>query len=153
MLPLWMMKIILIVSKYKWCAHVRPNGVYVKRGKSKDNEFTYLHTMLEKPEKGKTVDHKDRNPLNNRRYNLRVCTQQQNSYNRVRPKCNRYRGITWHKKLNKWQAQLMISGVQLFLGTFKNDEDAAKAYDRAALINQGEFAVINFPIDHYIWNF
>jgi hypothetical protein len=54
-----------------------------------------------------------------------------------------YRGVTWFQ--NKWRASIKINSRRIFLGYFISKEDAARAYDRAALEYFGEFAVLNLP--------
>ena len=94
--------------------------------------------------KGKEVDHKNGNTLDNRHSNLRVCTHQENCRNR-RPNKNcvsSYKGVSWFK--GKWTAIINCNGKHRYLGRFKNEIDAAKAYDKAAKKAFGEFACLNF---------
>jgi hypothetical protein len=51
-----------------------------------------------------------------------------------------YRGIYWDKQNKKWRARIKIAGCSRFLGHFKNEEDAAHAYDRAVLAKDGRHA-------------
>ena len=55
-----------------------------------------------------------------------------------------YRGVSLRKKSGKWQAGIRFNGINKFLGSFDNEEDAARAYNEAAKIYHGEFAVLNF---------
>jgi len=98
---------------------------------------------------GVLVDHKDRNPLNNQRSNLRYCSTSQNAMNqrRVGPqKSSRYKGVAWITDHHKWRAQIMLNGRHRFLGYFTCEEDAAYAYDEAARALYHEFAYVNFPL-------
>ena len=99
------------------------------------------------------VDHKDRDGLNNQRENLRACTQSQNAQNRQRTrshKSSRYHGVSWvGARVNKWIVQIQVEGAKHRLGYFPDEADAAKAYDKAALLHFGDFAATNFPREEY----
>ena len=92
-------------------------------------------------------DHIDRDGLNNRRSNLRPDPNGHNQANRGRQKNNTsgYKGVSWKNGKGKWVAQIQVDGKRRHLGYFEDPIEAAKAYDRAALQHQGEFAVLNFP--------
>jgi hypothetical protein len=60
-------------------------------------------------------------------------------------KSSKYRGVSWFKSRNKWQAQIQFDGKQHNLGHFEAEEEAARAYDRAARAHQGEKARPHFP--------
>lgn len=97
---------------------------------------------------GTEVDHLDRDALNNRRYNLRTCTTSQNQANRGAPVNNTsgFKGVTWNKSSQKWQAQIETMDRKLYLGVFASKETAARAYDVKATELFGEFAYINFEV-------
>lgn len=91
------------------------------------------------------VDHRDRDPLNNRLDNLRLSDAPRNAANsKARPnkKHSKYRGVTRHA--GKWIAQARVNGKNKKLGRFTDEEDAARAYDKAALAAYGEHAHLNF---------
>lgn len=92
-------------------------------------------------------DHKDGNSLNNQRSNLRIVTNQQNSFNmKSRIGCvSKYKGVVWDKTHNKWQVRISVSGKRKHIGLFIDEVEAAKAYDTAAKKYFGEFAKLNFP--------
>jgi hypothetical protein len=60
-------------------------------------------------------------------------------------KSSKYRGVFWHKSSNKWRAQINYDSKQHALGYFEEEEEAARAYDRAARAQKGEKAQLNFP--------
>lgn len=93
-------------------------------------------------------DHKDRNPFNNRKENLRPCSIQQNNCNKVKYKKNassKYKGVHLLKKNNKWSVNIQVNGRNIHIGSFHSEDNAGIAYDRAAIKYFGEFAVLNFP--------
>jgi len=91
------------------------------------------------------VDHKDTNKLNNSFLNLRLATQSQNMSNRGKQVVNTsgYKGVRFHKPTGKWQAYIKVNYKQKHLGLFEFIEDAAFAYNQAALKFHGEFAYLN----------
>ena len=106
-----------------------------------------LHRYLLGLKKGDSieVDHIDGNKLNNIRYNLRECTGKQNKCNKLKLITNTsgYKGVYWHKGAQKWCAQIATNGIHVYLGLYSNLNDAAFAYDNAALKYHGKFANLN----------
>jgi hypothetical protein len=92
------------------------------------------------------VDHKNMDGLDNRKVNLRPATGSQNCANQGNRKNNTsgYKGVTWSKSHKKWQAQIRHKYSRIFLGHYSDIEEAARAYDAAAIRLFGEFAKINF---------
>ena len=93
----------------------------------------------------KIVDHRDRNPLNNIRLNLRSCDIAESNRNRSGQigSSSRFKGV--YKVNNKYRAQIKVNGKIIYLGYFNSEVEAAHAYDEAAKLHFGEFAVLNFP--------
>jgi hypothetical protein len=91
------------------------------------------------------VDHIDGNGLNNQKNNLRLCTHQQNQFNQRLSKANSsgYKGVYWCSHRKRWIAQISINKKPKNLGGFLNKEEAAKAYNEAAILYYGEFAKLN----------
>lgn len=91
------------------------------------------------------IDHIDGNPLNNKKSNLRVCTNAENTRNCGKRVNNTsgYKGVSWHKYVKKFFAQIGSNGQKIHLGYFDGVEDAARAYNAAALKHFGEFARLN----------
>jgi hypothetical protein len=91
------------------------------------------------------TDHIDHDGLNNQRSNLRPATTAQNNHNQ-RPQRNtssRFKGVTWHKRIGKWQAAIKVADKNRHLGVFPDEEDAARAYNAAAVEAYGEYAYLN----------
>ena len=119
---------------------------------------SFLHREIVKPRKGKLVDHRDNDPFNNLRSNLRPATRSQNTINRPKkPNTSSiYIGNYWNKERKMWRAGIryMRKGRSIIkhLGYFDNEIDAARAYDRAAIKYHKEFARLNFSREEYVKN-
>lgn len=139
------------LSKYKWYAsEMKKRNWYAGRNRKKHegkDGLILMHRFIMKAKKGTQVDHIDGNGLNNQRSNIRICTNSQNQANKKMPRTNKsgYKGVSWFKRDKKWRAKMIFNGKDIHIGLFKKIEDAAKAYDLAAVKFQGEFAKINFP--------
>ena len=97
--------------------------------------------------KDETVDHIDGNGLNNDLSNLRICTHLENMRNRVKkktPSSSKYKGVTFNKRKNKWQAKTTINYKTIHLGYYSDEVEAAKAYDNFTKEKFGNFAKPNF---------
>ena len=104
-----------------------------------------MHRSVLNPGLGKQVDHINRNKLDNRFANLRICSPSQNNWNcGVKRKNNTsgFKGVSKYKK--KWVATIQANREHIHIGYFKNKVKAAKAYNQAALKYHGEFAGLNF---------
>lgn len=92
------------------------------------------------------VDHVDRNPLNNLRSNLRICSNSQNQANRLKKfarKAGRFKGVYWRPKKNAWVSEITHNKNRHYLGIFQSEIEAAKAYNQKAIELFGEFALLN----------
>lgn len=91
---------------------------------------------------GCDIDHINGDRSDNRIDNLRLATRGQNLCNgRARGKASRFKGVSYHAQRGRWRAFVNAR----HLGLFDNEEDAARAADRGALEQYGEFARLNFP--------
>lgn len=104
------------------------------------------HLAVKKPSVG-AVAHEFDTCKNCQRWNLRTCSNQKNQCNRRKHRgSSQFKGVCWHKRDGKFQAEIKLDGRSKFLGMFTDELDAALAYDSAAREHFGEFACCNFPL-------
>jgi hypothetical protein len=123
------------LALYKWWLN--------SSGYPRTEDGVLMHVYLV----GIGYDHKDRNPLNNCRSNLRKATASQQQWNQNKTTSStssQYKGVTWYARTRRWKAQIACRGMRYHLGYFVEEEDAAKAYDTKAVELFGEYAKTNF---------
>lgn len=138
------------LSWYKW--HFSDG--YAKRTMYRDGkkcQWRMQWSVVGKPTSGLVADHVNRNRLDNRIENLRICTRLENSKNRGVDNRNSsgYKGV--YKQVNMirgkryeyWRVQISSDGKVTTKGSFKTAREAAKAYNKLARRLHGEFASIN----------
>ena len=143
-----------LISSFKWriekvnktygeiyyACRTTPKLANNKRG------FEYMHWLITgKPKKGFETDHIDGDGLNNCKSNLRIVTTSQNSMNakKAANKSSVYKGVSFHKRENKWIAYIRISKKLKTLGYFDSEVNAAIEYNKYAKEFFGEFARLN----------
>lgn len=121
------------------------------RGRARSNhkindkwKLIFLHRFIMDFPKDKQIDHKNGDPLDNRRSNLRLCTPAQNQINSPPKSGRRFKGIRPNGE--KWEARIKVSQKDIYLGMFIKEIDAARAYNEAAKKYFKEFAWLN-PVD------
>lgn len=127
------------VLPYKWSvSNCRGTSQYCK-----DNTVGQLQGFILGLLKGdgKYVDHINRNPLDNRKCNLRLCTNQENIRNCKIPKNNKsgHKGVYWSEERQKWVAQVSINRKTICLGRFISFEEAVEKRKEAVKEHYGEF--------------
>ena len=108
----------------------------------------YLHRLLTDAPIDKVVDHINGDGRDNRRHNLRICSNTENQRNRnglSTASKSGFTGVCFPSKGSKWQASIGAHGRNIYLGAFYCPIEAAIARDVAALELHGEFASLNFP--------
>ena len=131
------------VAQYRWSY----SHGYAIRKIAGTNKLISMHRYLLKAPTGMLCDHKNRNKLDNRRANLRLCTKAQNQQNQpVRSDSTTgVKGVTIfkHGGNKPYKAYIGINGGVNSLGYYKTVEEAAAAYNKAAIKHYGKFASIN----------
>lgn len=167
------------VSGYRWrlCLNVRsethfyvqahiphPDGGWSEhrqQPRRRRRTALMLHRLIMDAPKDKQVDHIEHDTLDNRKCKLRLCSNQENAFNRGRPKNNQsgFKGVTYRKqpknminereKQKPWEAQLQLNGKKIYIGYYKTKEEAAAAYDKKCVEVWGKPVCpeisLNFP--------
>jgi len=138
------------LNQWKWHA-VRRNDsrqgkehYYAARhlSRAEGHKTVLMHRVIVNAPRGREVDHRDSDGLNNRQSNLRLATSSQNKCNSHTRKDNEsgLKGVRLHKKSGTWTARICLHGKRLSLGYFHDKLSAAKAYEEAAKRLHGEFS-------------
>lgn len=138
-----------LVSGYKWTVH----GGYActTRSKKTGRKAIRMHRLiLGLTDPSIIVDHINRDKLDNRRCNLRTCTELENAWNKGKRMMgkhgalkSRFIGVGWLNKNKKWIVNIINNGKHKGLGTYNSEETAAFVYNNYAKKYRGEFAVLN----------
>jgi len=143
------------LMQWKWCASKRSDGVrkYVatrlENTGGKWKTILMHRVVLERMGFDLTGLHSDHikpmQTLNNTRDNLRVADRYQSGANKDKLKNNTsgYIGVSWYKRGGKWVGKIRVKRRLIHLGYFTCKHEAARAYNQAAILYHGEFAVLN----------
>ena len=127
-----------MASSHRW--HIT-SGEYVRSSRRVNGKvtFIFLHRTVCNAEPRQIVDHINRIKTDNRRENLRIVTARESAINKStnKNKLSKFKGVTKHR--SGWQ--VYVDGK--YVGVFKNEIDAAHAYDNTAIILHKNFAVTN----------
>lgn len=131
------------INKLKWYY----SSYGYATSKSSNYKTIFMHREILKVSKGMVIDHVNRNKLDNRRENLRICNNSQNNANKSKQKgefSSLYKGTYWDKFNKLWSCQITINNKIIRIGRFEQERHAAMAYDIWAKELHGKFAVLNF---------
>lgn len=111
-------------GRFRWFLHHRG---YVFRNVAR-GRVEWLHRRLTGVQRREQeVDHRNGDPLDNRRGNLRVTTRAGNAQNVAAKGRSRFRGVAFHRQSGRWRARCQIAGRMHYLGYFATEEDAGAA--------------------------
>lgn len=137
-----------LLAQYDVIALKRANGSFAPfaRTKAKPRRATALARILCSPTAAEVVDHVNGDPWDNRRSNLRVCTQAENVRNARISNGHSvgFKGV--YRNGSRFAARISANGAPLNLGTFDTPEEASRAYDNAAREIFGEYCAVNLPV-------
>lgn len=137
-----------VVAMFTWC---RNSGGYAVTNTYPGGvqRQVLMHRMILNAGANEVVDHINHDKLDNRRSNIRLCLHRQNQRNQLpqQSTASKFKGVTYDKldwcKLKPWMAQIKRDGKRKTIGHFATEFEAAKAYDTAAAILFGDFALLN----------
>jgi len=125
------------ISKIKWSVQKKDKCVHVR-----NRTLGLLHrVILDVVDRSLVVDHINGNGLDNRRENLRVCTQKENCRNRRKHKVgtSKYKGVSMRTN-GMYRSRIRKDGKLYHLGDFSTEQEAAEAYNEMADYLFGEFS-------------
>ena len=141
-----------LVENKRWFALKAKVGFYAARNiRREDGKWTLelMHRVIAGANSSEMVDHKNHDPLDNRLDNLRLCTHSQNMRNlrKQKNRSSKFKGVTAKKTTS--HAAIYKDGRTIHLGSYPNEQLAARAYDRAAGELYGEWALTNSDMNLY----
>ena len=136
---------------YKWHASKNASTYYAKRNlypkkKSMPGSVS-MHRQIMNAPAGLFIDHINYNGLDNRKANLRFASRTQNNRHTRRtlnPGKSKFKGVSWYNREKRWVVRITANGRTRYVGYFKDEIEAAKAYDHATKKYHREFAALNF---------
>lgn len=127
--------------RYKWrCSDHEGRWNYARTGRG-----VLMHRLMIGAKPGEIVDHINGDTLDNRKANLRKCSNADNIANSRKYRgggTSSFKGV-YRSGPMRWRAQICVSGKKVNLGAFSSEKEAAEAYDRAASASFGQFARLN----------
>ena len=138
------------LSRHNWYINNKGYAYTFVLDENGKRKGVLMHRMIMQAPEGMDIHHINHNPLDNRRKNLIICTHQENLQSLQKPQkkkapcSSKYKGVYRHKN-GKFKVTIRHQGKQYHIGYFDDEIDAAKAYDAAAKVMHGKFAVLNFP--------
>lgn len=143
------------LNKYKWYALKIPHGYYAVRnitsGVGQQKKLKMHRVVMSVTDPCIKVDHMYGDTLDNRKSQLRICSDSENKRNQVKSRVevltSKHKGLSYRKAKDKYDVRITIDRRVIHLGSFKDETDAAKAYNDGAIKYHGEFARLNIIED------
>jgi hypothetical protein len=110
--------------------------------RKRNNKEQKLHRLIIECPDDMVVDHINGDKLDNRRSNLRICQQIENTRNRKTNYDKKTKGVGFQKRSGTYRARIRVNYKHIYLGDFKTEQEALDAYAKAAIYYHGEFANI-----------
>ena len=140
-----------LLARYRWHAVRSRNTFYAarfgKREKGRRRKYYQMHREVMNIPNRMMCDHINGNGLDNRKANLRPATRAQNGWNRGKSRVesrSKYKGPAWDKADKRWEVRISVNSRRIYVGRFKDEMKAVRAYDAAAIKYHGRFANVNF---------
>ncbi len=136
------------LNRFKWCAaSIRSGKYYIAERRISKTKCVLMHRVIMECPDSMCVDHINHDTLDNRKENLRVCTNWENKMNQKLQENNTsgYKNVSLFKRGPKWRARIKYKSKELHIGCFKSKIEAALAHDEYASKLYGNFALLNFP--------
>lgn len=139
-----------LLNQWKWrknsCGYASRMGDRKHKGGKVIRTIQFMHRLIMGNPLGAQIDHINGQKLDNRRSNLRFADQHINNGNRMISRTNTsgFKGVHLDRASGKWQAQIKHGHKCKYLGKYANKEDAARAYDKAAIEYFGPLTWTNF---------
>lgn len=136
------------LCRFVWSKH---SAGYVVRSEGSSRKSTFkqylLHRELLAAPESSYVDHINGDKMDNRKVNLRLCTNKDNTRNSSPHKDSSsvYKGVSWYSPTSNWTSRISADGFLYHLGRYPTELEAATAYDKKAKELFGEYAWLNFP--------
>jgi len=150
----------IFLSNHKWQYLSCRTGYAVAHEPRSNNKIIYMHRIILRAQKNQQVDHINHNTLDNRKGNLRLATAETNRWNtkimNVKNRRFPYKGVRYSEGINrgirykspeksrkKYKSFITVKGKSIYLGVHRTPEEAAQAYNVAAIKYFGQYAYLN----------
>ena len=136
------------IKNGNWIEYVPSSGYHILQSWDQASKsIVRMHWIIV----GKYFDHADRNPMNNRKYNLRKADFTENAQNQSKRISNKsgFVGVHWLSKKNKWVSYITVKKQRKHLGIFNNKDDAIVARLQAEAKYFGRFSPQRHLFEQY----